>query len=225
MSIILLLRFSGIWFLLFWVGFVLQPAKRHAYAQSSDNVFTPVERELIFDIVRNYTFFYSVLSICLEPCFASLAMLFPCRICQIMMMSDIAAQVLMFARNAGHWWLWQSKLLILPSEVILHHLSWLASKLCWETSSLCSLSLSYCSLVNFKLYLMLIIESRNNMNLFFFFFACGFHLSLTKHIHVLLLTRWSSVSKEIIWLLRVFQLLTMISAYRWLWFQSYSLGI
>ncbi|XP_070667661.1 uncharacterized protein [Malus domestica] len=28
----------------------LQPAKRHAYAQSGDNVFTPVERELIFDI-------------------------------------------------------------------------------------------------------------------------------------------------------------------------------
>ena len=29
----------------------LQPARRHAYAQGSDNVFTPVERELIFDIV------------------------------------------------------------------------------------------------------------------------------------------------------------------------------
>lgn len=27
-----------------------QPAKRHAYAQSGDNVFSPVERELIFDI-------------------------------------------------------------------------------------------------------------------------------------------------------------------------------
>lgn len=32
---------------------VLQPAKRHAYAQSGDNVFTPVERELIFDIVSS----------------------------------------------------------------------------------------------------------------------------------------------------------------------------
>jgi len=30
---------------------VVQPAKRHAYAQSDNNVFTPVERELIFDIV------------------------------------------------------------------------------------------------------------------------------------------------------------------------------
>ena len=30
----------------------LQPSKRHAYAQTGDNVFTPVERELIFDIVR-----------------------------------------------------------------------------------------------------------------------------------------------------------------------------
>ncbi|XP_043715400.1 DNA primase small subunit-like [Telopea speciosissima] len=28
----------------------VDPAKRHAYAQSGDNVFTPVERELIFDI-------------------------------------------------------------------------------------------------------------------------------------------------------------------------------
>lgn len=30
---------------------ILQPAKRHAYGQGGDNVFTPVERELIFDIV------------------------------------------------------------------------------------------------------------------------------------------------------------------------------
>ena len=30
---------------------MLQPAKRRAYAQTGDNVFTPVERELIFDIV------------------------------------------------------------------------------------------------------------------------------------------------------------------------------
>ncbi|KAL0329964.1 UNVERIFIED_CONTAM: DNA primase small subunit [Sesamum radiatum] len=28
----------------------VDPAKRHAYAQSGDNIFTPVERELIFDI-------------------------------------------------------------------------------------------------------------------------------------------------------------------------------
>ncbi|KAF9613608.1 hypothetical protein IFM89_009434, partial [Coptis chinensis] len=28
----------------------VDPAKRHAYAQGSDNVFTPVERELVFDI-------------------------------------------------------------------------------------------------------------------------------------------------------------------------------
>lgn len=28
----------------------VDPAKRHAYAQSGDNVFTPVERELVFDI-------------------------------------------------------------------------------------------------------------------------------------------------------------------------------
>lgn len=32
----------------FWV---LQPAKRHAYAQAGDNGFTPVERELVFDVV------------------------------------------------------------------------------------------------------------------------------------------------------------------------------
>jgi hypothetical protein len=31
----------------------LQPAKKNAYAQSGDNVFTPVERELIFDIVSH----------------------------------------------------------------------------------------------------------------------------------------------------------------------------
>lgn len=31
--------------------YLLQPAKRHAYAQGGDNVFAPVERELIFDIV------------------------------------------------------------------------------------------------------------------------------------------------------------------------------
>ena len=35
----------------------MQPAKRHAYAQSGNNVFVPVERELIFDIVRNSHFF------------------------------------------------------------------------------------------------------------------------------------------------------------------------
>ncbi|KAE8657280.1 DNA primase isoform 2 [Hibiscus syriacus] len=28
----------------------VDPAKRHAYAQSGDNVFTPVERELVFDV-------------------------------------------------------------------------------------------------------------------------------------------------------------------------------
>lgn len=28
----------------------VNPAKRHAYAQTGDNVFTPVERELIFDV-------------------------------------------------------------------------------------------------------------------------------------------------------------------------------
>ncbi|XVE64704.1 hypothetical protein DITRI_Ditri07aG0122600 [Diplodiscus trichospermus] len=28
----------------------MQPAKRHAYAQSGDSVFTPVERELVFDV-------------------------------------------------------------------------------------------------------------------------------------------------------------------------------
>lgn len=31
----------------------MQPAKRHAYAQAGDNVFTPVERELVFDIVSS----------------------------------------------------------------------------------------------------------------------------------------------------------------------------
>lgn len=36
---------------------MLQPAKRHAYAQSGDNVFAPVERELIFDIVRFSAYF------------------------------------------------------------------------------------------------------------------------------------------------------------------------
>ena len=38
--------------LVIWSPHVLQPAKRHAYAQKGDNVFTPVERELIFDVVR-----------------------------------------------------------------------------------------------------------------------------------------------------------------------------
>jgi hypothetical protein len=37
--------------LLFLIFVMLQPAKRHAYAQTGDNVFTPVERELVFDIV------------------------------------------------------------------------------------------------------------------------------------------------------------------------------
>ena len=31
--------------------FLLQPDKRHAYSQTGTNVFTPVERELVFDIV------------------------------------------------------------------------------------------------------------------------------------------------------------------------------
>lgn len=35
------------------MSYMLQPAKRHAYAQAGDNVFTPVERELIFDIVSH----------------------------------------------------------------------------------------------------------------------------------------------------------------------------
>lgn len=42
----------------FTTGSVLQcfqPSKRHAYAQSGDNVFSPVERELIFDIVSSYS--------------------------------------------------------------------------------------------------------------------------------------------------------------------------
>ncbi|XP_076938699.1 uncharacterized protein LOC143606980 isoform X1 [Bidens hawaiensis] len=30
--------------------YTVDPAKRHAYAQSGDNIFTPVERELVFDI-------------------------------------------------------------------------------------------------------------------------------------------------------------------------------
>lgn len=34
---------------------LLQPAKRHAYAQGGDNIFAPVERELIFDIVSYWT--------------------------------------------------------------------------------------------------------------------------------------------------------------------------
>ena len=34
--------------------FLFQPAKRHAYAD--DNVFTPVERELVFDIVSRLFF-------------------------------------------------------------------------------------------------------------------------------------------------------------------------
>ena len=33
----------------------LQPMKRSAYAQSGDNVFRPVERELVFDIVSSYS--------------------------------------------------------------------------------------------------------------------------------------------------------------------------
>lgn len=35
----------------------LQPAKRHAYSQ--DGVFTPVERELVFDIVSVSLMFYA----------------------------------------------------------------------------------------------------------------------------------------------------------------------
>lgn len=38
-----------------WSCCVMQPAKRHAYAQTGDNVFTPVERELVFDVVSFYT--------------------------------------------------------------------------------------------------------------------------------------------------------------------------
>lgn len=38
------------------VLYAMQPAKRHAYAQSGDNIFTPVERELVFDIVRHWAY-------------------------------------------------------------------------------------------------------------------------------------------------------------------------
>lgn len=41
---------------------MLQPTKRRAYAQSGENVFTPVERELIFDIVSFSTSVFQVKS-------------------------------------------------------------------------------------------------------------------------------------------------------------------
>ena len=49
------MQFSGPFLLKHALCFAvtLQPAKKNAYAQSGDNVFTPVERELIFDIVSH----------------------------------------------------------------------------------------------------------------------------------------------------------------------------
>lgn len=43
-------------FVIIYVLSTVQPAKRHAYAQSGNNVFTPVERELVFDIVSYWTY-------------------------------------------------------------------------------------------------------------------------------------------------------------------------
>jgi hypothetical protein len=86
--------------------FFVQPAKRHAYAQSGNNVFVPVERELIFDIVRNLCFFsFPVHLICacyilVQP--LQLANIFNLlRIYLIMMMRATAALELMSARTAG----------------------------------------------------------------------------------------------------------------------------
>ena len=86
--------------------FFVQPAKRHAYAQSGNNVFVPVERELIFDIVRNLHFFsFPVHFICaryilVQP--LQVANIFNlCRIYLIMMMCVTAALELMSARTAG----------------------------------------------------------------------------------------------------------------------------
>ncbi|GJN14151.1 hypothetical protein PR202_gb00936 [Eleusine coracana subsp. coracana] len=44
----------------------VDPSKRHAYAQSGNNVFVPVERELIFDIVRNSHFYPLIPLICVH---------------------------------------------------------------------------------------------------------------------------------------------------------------
>ena len=43
---------------IFYLSFLLllQPDKRHAYSQTGTNVFTPVERELVFDIVSFLNF-------------------------------------------------------------------------------------------------------------------------------------------------------------------------
>lgn len=81
----------------------MQPAKRHAYAQAGDNGFTPVERELVFDVVsdsyseelhpsyQEYNFsFIDTLALHLAP-----------RISLITMMLDIAAQELMCVWTAG----------------------------------------------------------------------------------------------------------------------------
>lgn len=37
---------------------MLQPSKRHAYSQGGDNIFTPVEKELVFDIVSHWDWKY-----------------------------------------------------------------------------------------------------------------------------------------------------------------------
>ena len=86
--------------------FFVQPAKRHAYAQSGNNVFVPVERELIFDIVRNSHFFsfpdhfICARYILVQP--LQVANIFNlCRIYLIMMMCVTAALELMSARTAG----------------------------------------------------------------------------------------------------------------------------
>ena len=53
----------------------VDPAKRHAYAQSGDNVFTPVERELVFDIVSKPN---SKLSGCTQLKFNDLLIIWCC---------------------------------------------------------------------------------------------------------------------------------------------------
>lgn len=112
---------------------LLQPSKRHAYAQTGDNVFTPKERELVFDIVSSRTIQFCCLIEFISWFVCGLHGFSFYRIWQTMMMWDIAVLELMYAGSVGPWWQLLLKLLTLLLEVYqaLYCLTFVVASLCW----------------------------------------------------------------------------------------------